>query len=134
MGMSSGATANRRLQSLDFLRGLLMIIRVLNHVCDSRITGTLWFSIANFTTTSLPWEVIDTISVGLVLFRLQKGSRLEFEQTRVNDEIWLPRREHVYASARMGLMLKGRLDSETTFENYRKFQSDSRLLGGTENH
>jgi uncharacterized membrane protein len=32
--MSSGATANRRLQSLDFLRGLLMVIMVLDHVCD----------------------------------------------------------------------------------------------------
>lgn len=35
---------------------------------------------------------------------LSKGSRAAVEQTRVNDEVWLPRRVQVFSSARLGLL------------------------------
>ena len=73
-------------------------------------------------------EVIDTISFGGFLVRLAKGSHLEADQTRVNGEVWLPKRCEAEASARVALMKKyhGRL--EITYSDYKKFQTDSRIV------
>ena len=38
-------------------------------------------------------QIIDTVSFGLFLARLHKGSRVIFENTRVNNEVWL--QQHV---------------------------------------
>jgi hypothetical protein len=60
-------------------------------------------------------EVVDTISVGLFLVRLAKGSRAALEQIRINDELWLPQRVHVLASARLGLLKVLHVDHEVRF-------------------
>ena len=46
--------------------------------------------------------------------RLAPGSRLIFEQVRVNNEVWLPKRVAVTASARLGLIKKFNFEEETT--------------------
>lgn len=74
-------------------------------------------------------EALDSISIGLFLVRLQKGARLTIEQTRVNDEVWLPKRVTVALAARILLLKSFRAEVEATFMNYRKFQSESRLVG-----
>jgi hypothetical protein len=94
----------------------------------SKIRGKIWIDKAEYQWVKVDAETIDTISYGLILFRLYKGSRLQFEQARVNDEIWLPRLEHIQAAGRMALFMKGAFDGTTTFENYRKFQSDSKIV------
>jgi hypothetical protein len=94
----------------------------------SKIHGKLWIDKAEHQWVKIDAETVDTISFGLVLFRLYKGSRLEFEQARVNDEIWLPRRQRIAAAGRMGIFLKASVDAETRFENYRKFQTDSKVV------
>jgi hypothetical protein len=93
-----------------------------------KIRAKLWIDKSDHHWVKVEAEAIDTISVGLVLLRLYKGSRLQFEQTRVNDEIWLPRHAHIVASGRLGLVFKGGFELDTVFENYRKFQSDSRII------
>ena len=70
-------------------------------------------------------EVVDTISVGLFRVRLAKGSRAAFEQTRVNDEVWLPRRVQVFASARVGLLKVLHIEQEVIYSKCREFQSGS---------
>jgi hypothetical protein len=94
----------------------------------SKVHGKVWIDKAEYQWVKVDAETIDTISFGLVLFRLFKGSRIEFEQARVNDEIWLPRRQHISAAGRMGIFLKAALDADTKFENYRKFQTDSKVV------
>jgi len=94
----------------------------------AKIHGKVWIDKAQYQWVKADAETIDTISYGLVLLRLYKGSRLQFEQTRVNDEIWLPKMERVTAGGRLGLFVRASLDQTTTYENYRKFQTNSKLV------
>ena len=47
---------------------------------------------------------------------------------RLNDELWVPREISLRASARLALLKKVNVDQEVTFSDYRKFQSDSRIV------
>jgi hypothetical protein len=94
----------------------------------AKIHGRIWIDKAEYQWLKVDAETTDTISFGLILFRLYKGSRLQFEQTHVNDEIWLPRMQHIQAGGRMGIFLKASYDGLITYENYRKFQSDSKII------
>ena len=98
----------------------------------AKVHGKVWIDKAEYQWVRIDAESLDTISFGLVLFRLSKGSRMEFEATRVNDEIWLPSRQHIAAGGRVGLFFKASIDLTSTYENYRKFQSDSRVVNVTE--
>jgi hypothetical protein len=103
-----------------------------NHDFLSKMQGTLWIHKADYHWVKAEAETLDTISWGFFVARLSKGSRLSFEQTRVNDEIWLPRRAAVKASARLGLVKKFNIEQDTTFSNYRKFSTDSKIISATE--
>jgi hypothetical protein len=76
-------------------------------------------------------QFIDTASFGLILARLHKGSRVVIEQTRVNDEVWLPQHVEVKLDARLALLKGLNIDFDTTYRDYKKFRSDSRLIVGT---
>ena len=71
---------------------------------------------------------VDAISWGFCLARLNPGARLVFEQTRVNDEIWLPKRYFVSGSGRLAVVKKLSEEQEITWTNYRKFQVASNLV------
>ena len=98
----------------------------------SKFRGKMWIDKDEYQWVKMQAETIDTVSFGLFLFRLHKGSSIHFEQTRVNEEIWLPRHVSVSASARVALMMNADIEQETTFSNYRKFVTDSRILPGME--
>ncbi len=72
--------------------------------------------------------MLNTISVDLGLLRIAPGSSLHFEQTRVNDEIWLPSRMLVRFQARLALIKVLRGEYDIRYSNYRKFQSDSKIV------
>jgi hypothetical protein len=95
-----------------------------------KIKGKLWIDKAEFQWVRLEAETTDTISFGLFLARLNPGAKLVFEQTRVNDEIWLPKREFTSGTGRLGLVKKIAMEQELTWSNYRKFQVDSRVVSG----
>ena len=98
----------------------------------SKMQGKLWIDTGDYHWAKVEAETLDTISFGLFIARLGKGTHLEFEQVRVNDEVWLPKRAAFAASARLGLIKKFNLDQETVWSNYRKFQTDSHLTSATE--
>ena len=77
-------------------------------------------------------QCIDTVSFGLILARLHKGSRVVVEQARVNDEVWLPQHIQVKVDARLALLKGLNMDLDFTFRDYKKFRSDSKLIVGTE--
>jgi hypothetical protein len=72
---------------------------------------------------------IDTVSFGLFLARLHKGTRVVVEQTRVNNEVWLP--EHVTASVdvRLALVKNFNVDVDVTDRDYKKFGSQTKITG-----
>ncbi|HVP48643.1 MAG TPA: hypothetical protein VMT32_18745 [Bryobacteraceae bacterium] len=92
------------------------------------VRGKLWIDQKSFHWAKLEAEVISPVSWGLFLVRLDSGARLYFDMTRVNDEVWLPQRIWISASARLGLFKKLRVEEDTTYKNYRKFQTDSRMV------
>jgi hypothetical protein len=94
--------------------------------------GRLWIEKQDYNWVKAEGETIDTISFGLFLARIHKGSRFTFEQTRVNDEVWLVRRIAVSASARLALVKNFAVEAEDTFSDYRKFTAGTRILGVTE--
>jgi hypothetical protein len=93
-----------------------------------KLRGKLWIDKADYQWVKTEAEVTDTISWGLFVARLGKGARLDIQMTRVNDEVWLPKRIEAKVSARLALVKKYNIESETSFSNYRKFQVDSRVL------
>jgi hypothetical protein len=95
-----------------------------------KLKATLWIDKADLSWVRVNAEVIDSISVGFFLFRVAKGARMEIEQRRVNEEVWLPLRVRMSASATVGLVKKLRVEEELTFRNFRKFQSDSQVVLG----
>ena len=94
-----------------------------------KVNCRLWISKSDYSWVKLEVETLDTISIGLALVRIANGSRIMIEQTRVNDEIWLPKRAVVTAAARVLLVKGARIDARFDFSDYKKFQADSRIVG-----
>ena len=92
-----------------------------------RLHAKLWIDKSDLQWMRVEAEVIDTISVWLFLARLGTGSRLEFEQIRVTDEIWLPQIVRASGAVRIALLKKLQGDVTITYKDYRKFQSESEV-------
>ena len=87
------------------------------------LRGKLWIAQRDYHLAKAEVEVMDTISVGLFLVRLAKGSRAAFEHVRVNETVWLPRRVHISASARVGLLKVIRFEQEFRYSECYEFQT-----------
>jgi hypothetical protein len=94
----------------------------------SRIKGRIWISKTGYQPVRIEAESTDTIGIGGIVARIQSGSRILAEFTRVNDEVWLPKHFTVSASARI-LLVKGLHEEfDTTFTNYKKFSAASKVI------
>jgi hypothetical protein len=94
----------------------------------ARIHAKLWVDKLDYHLVKGEVEVIDTISVGLFLVLVSKGSRASFEETLVNDEVWLPSKVRASASARLGLLKLVRIEQEISYTNCREFQAGAPIL------
>jgi hypothetical protein len=97
----------------------------------THLQGKLWVDKRDYHLVKAEVEVVDTISVGLFLVRLAKGSHASFEEVRVNDEVWLLRRVQVFASARLGLLKVLRIEQEISYSKCREFPADSPIISQT---
>jgi hypothetical protein len=94
--------------------------------------GRVWIDKADLQLAKMDLECLDTISFGLFLARFHKGSRLMLEQTRVNDEVWLPAHLTAKIDVKVGLVKNFDVDLEQTFRDYKKFRSSSKVIAGEE--
>ena len=100
----------------------------------SKFKGRVWIDKADAEWMKLDITAIDTISVGLVLARVHKGTHLIIEMTRVNDEVWLPSRVQLHFDARVALFKSYDDDVEQTYRDYKKFRTDTKItVVGEEN-
>lgn len=90
---------------------------------------TLWIDKQDYAWVKVDAVALDTISFGLFLARVAKGSRMQFESSKVNGELWAPKHVALNASARVALLKTVGGVQEIWFSNYRKFQADSRITG-----
>jgi len=95
----------------------------------SKFHGRVWIDKADLEVSKMDVECLDTVSWGLFLARFHKGSRITLEQTRVNDEVWLPLYLSLKLDARLALLKGLKLEEEQTFSDYKKFRTDTRIVG-----
>ncbi len=92
-----------------------------------KMKGRIWVSKTDYQPVRIDAETTDTISLGVVLARVYKGTRFRVEFTRVNGEVWLAKRMSYRVTGR--ILVKGlRQEGESTYSGYKKFSADSRLV------
>jgi hypothetical protein len=96
------------------------------------LEGTLWIDKADFIWVKFEAEVLKPFSLGWFLARVGEGTHLSYEMMRVNDDLWVPKDISLKASARLAVLKKVNVDQEITFSEYRKFQTDSRVVSAEE--
>jgi len=77
-------------------------------------------------------ECIDTVSWGWFIARIHKGSRIMIEQTRVNDEVWLPQHTSMKVDARVALLKEFNIDLDMGYRDYKKFRTETKIIPGGE--
>jgi hypothetical protein len=95
----------------------------------SKFHGRVWIDKDDLQLAKMDVEAIETVSLGWVIARVHKGTRFMLEQTRVNDEVWLPRKVSFKIDARVALLKGFNIDGEDTFRDYKKFRTSSKIVG-----
>jgi hypothetical protein len=93
----------------------------------TKFRGKIWVDQNEYQWAKLDLETIDTISFGWFVARLHKGTHFYVEQTRVNDEVWLPKLVHLNIGARIALLKDLNYDVTQTYSDYKKFGSKSKI-------
>jgi len=88
--------------------------------------GRLWISKHDYQWARVDAEMLEDFSVGWFLAKLHKGAHIFLDQARVNEEVWLPRRELVNMNARIGWKSQ-RMEEETVYSGYKKFRAEARV-------
>jgi hypothetical protein len=95
----------------------------------SKFRGRVWIDKGDLQLAKMDVECIDTVSLGLFLARVHKGTRVTLQQTRVNDEVWLPEHLAVKIDVRLALFKEIRVGQEQSFSEYKKFRASARVIG-----
>jgi hypothetical protein len=77
-------------------------------------------------------QCIDTVSFGLFLARIHKGSSIVIEQTRINDEVWLPQHVAVKIDVRVALLKDFNVEQDIAYRDYKKFRASTKILPASE--
>lgn len=93
-----------------------------------KIKGKVWIEKTNYNWVKVEAEATDTISFGLFLFRIHPGSRFAFQQTFINNEVWVMKRLDIHGGARIALFKNENVDQEDVLSNFKKFVTSVRIL------
>jgi len=95
-----------------------------------KVRGRLWVCEEDHQMIRLEVELMEPLKIGGGLVaRLHRGTRLEFERRKVNDEIWLPSEAHVRGSGRLLLLKALRFDQTLAYSSYRKYNVETSWAG-----
>jgi hypothetical protein len=84
------------------------------------VEGKLWIDEGDVRWVKAEAHVIDTIGIGWVLARIEPGAQFTLEQTRVENELWVPRRITIAGAARVMIFHSKSISEELTWSGYRK--------------
>lgn len=93
----------------------------------SKFKGQAWIDKAEGQWLKLDITAIDTVSFGWFLARIHKGAHIVAEQTKINDEVWLPKHVAVQVDVRLALVKNFNEDVDETFRDYKKFRTDTKI-------
>lgn len=93
----------------------------------TKLAGTIWISRDDYGWVQTKVNTIAPAKFGLFLLTLKEGARMEFKQTRVNDELWMMDQLRIRFNAR--ILIKGmRLDVLINWSDFKKFTAESKLI------
>jgi len=102
-------------------------LKYANHLSDFH--GRVWIDKEDLQFVKMDVECIKTASWGLFVARIHKGSRFIVEQTRVNDEVWLPKHVAVKVDVRVALLKNFNVNEDVTYRDYKKFRTSAKIVG-----
>ena len=89
----------------------------------SKVAGRLWVDKQDFGWPKANGHVIEAFFAGFMVARVQKGSQIEFAQTRVAEGIWLPSRVSINAHAKLFFIKSYGVDEVITYSDYQKAEA-----------
>lgn len=94
----------------------------------SKVRGRIWIDKAESQWVKVDVEAMDTLSWGLFLARVHRGTHILVEQTRVNDEVWLPKHVWLKLDAKVALLKNYNLTADIIYTDYKKFRTDTKIV------
>jgi hypothetical protein len=98
----------------------------------AKMRGKVWIDQGEYQWVKIEAQAIGTLSYGFGMLKINPGATVSFEQTRVNDEVWLPASASIRVDGRAALFVGIHSEIDLRFRDYRKFQAESQLLTGDE--
>ncbi len=92
------------------------------------LKGRFWVDEQDHQIVKMEAELTETLSFGLFLVRVAKGSRATLEFTRVSEGVWLPDQLQVFASARLGLLQTLRIEQRVRYSRYSSVPEVARTI------
>jgi hypothetical protein len=93
----------------------------------SKARGRVWIDKDDRQMKKLDVLFIDTVSYGLFLARIHKGSRVVVETVRVNDEVWLQKHVAVKIDVRVALLKNLNVEVDVADSDYKKFRTTTKI-------
>ena len=75
----------------------------------------------------LDMTAIDTLAFGWVLARIHRGTHVVLEQTKINNEVWLPKHLAAHVDARVALFKNFDEDVDVAYRDYKKFRTETKI-------
>ena len=92
----------------------------------SKLAGTVWIDPAERQVMRLEGRLVESYKMGGGLVAsIKSGSNFAFEQTRLEDGVWLPRFSQVNASAKVFLFAGMSVNETREFGDYKRFTTKS---------
>jgi hypothetical protein len=93
--------------------------------------GTAWVDERDRVLVRVEGHFVSAFKIGAGLIAdIRKDTRFSMEQTKVNDEVWLPAKIEAQGDARMLLFFNFNGSINADFSDYRKFRATSTVLPG----
>jgi hypothetical protein len=90
----------------------------------SKLAGVVWIDPKDKQIMRLEARLVDGYKIGGgLLASVRSGSAMIFEQTRLEDGVWLPKFAQVNASAKLLLFAGFRIDATNEYSNYKRFST-----------
>ncbi len=133
--LAAGSFANERREThssretilIDFIGDPKARTRMPIH----EVKGTIAVDEATDAITSLKGEFFnDWKLLGGLIAKIDKGTKFSLNNTRVNDEVWLPAEFHLEGEARVLLLFSGHVRVQITDSDYRKFKTSTTIVPG----
>ena len=93
----------------------------------TKFKGRVWINKSDAQMVKVDMIAIDTLSFGWLLARVHPGTHIILEQTKINDEVWLPKQLTVHVDARVALFKKLDEDVDVVYRDYKKFRTETKV-------